>query len=293
MTSWRCRSPATERGRLRARRWCWSPVQGCSAPTWSSRCSMGPSARTARCRDCSRSWTCPTWAQACWPRRCAWTRWPSRRSWATPASRRWATGPCAPPRPRTNASARRASWAFRFSSSPRGSGPRSASRRSPPPAELAPAVDAALEHDPLVIVEAMAAGLEVECSVLGNAAARASEPGEIVIDADWYDYDAKYRPGGMELVVPARISESARARVQELRRRGLPSGRCRRDGARGLLRGRGDRAGERAEHDPGLHLDERLRQVVRGLGRCLRRISSRSCCTWPLDRHADERGYRF
>ena len=82
--------------------------------------------------------------------------------------------------------------------------------------ELPAAVHAALEHDPLVIVEAMAPGLEVECSVLGNAEARASQPGEIVIDADWYDYDAKYRPGGMELVVPARISEHARARVQEL-----------------------------------------------------------------------------
>src|SRR4029453_7382562 len=29
--------------------------------------------------------------------------------------------------------------------------------------------------------------------------------------ADWYDYDAKYTPGGMELVVPARVSEAARA----------------------------------------------------------------------------------
>ena len=84
------------------------------------------------------------------------------------------------------------------------------------PDELGPALAAAFEHDPLVIVEAMAHGLEVECSVMGNGEPVASEPGEIVIQSDWYDYEAKYTPGGMELVVPARIDDAARARVREL-----------------------------------------------------------------------------
>jgi D-alanine-D-alanine ligase len=52
--------------------------------------------------------------------------------------------------------------------------------------------------------------------VLGDTEARASEPGEIVLRAEWYDYAAKYEPGGMELIVPARISPQARARVREL-----------------------------------------------------------------------------
>ena len=82
--------------------------------------------------------------------------------------------------------------------------------------ELDPALDEAFAHDSLVIVEAFSAGVEVECSVLGNGRPEASEPGEIVIDADWYDYEAKYRPGGMELVIPARISAEDRARVREL-----------------------------------------------------------------------------
>jgi D-alanine-D-alanine ligase len=43
-----------------------------------------------------------------------------------------------------------------------------------------------------------------------------SVPGEISIEAEWYDYEAKYTPGGMELIVPARISDVARARVTEL-----------------------------------------------------------------------------
>ncbi len=86
-------------------------------------------------------------------------------------------------------------------------------------AQLRPALIAAFAHDPLVIVEAAASGLEVECSVLGNDEPIASLPGEILLasgESGWYDYDAKYTPGGMQLIVPARISDRARARVQEL-----------------------------------------------------------------------------
>jgi D-alanine-D-alanine ligase len=82
--------------------------------------------------------------------------------------------------------------------------------------ELDAAIERAFAHDPLVIVEAMAPGIEVECSVLGSDEPIASEPGEITYEADWYDYEAKYTPGGMELVVPARISPAARDRVREL-----------------------------------------------------------------------------
>lgn len=111
------------------------------------------------------------------------------------------------------------------------------------------AIEQALAHDELAIVEAVAPGVEVECGVLGlpsrvgaggsvegvlperaseharedataracsGVAALASEPGEIVFPGEFYDYEAKYTPGGMELVVPARISSTARARVREL-----------------------------------------------------------------------------
>jgi D-alanine-D-alanine ligase len=83
-------------------------------------------------------------------------------------------------------------------------------------ADLGPALDQAFEHDARAIVEAMAGGLEVECSVIGDREPVASEPGEIEISADWYDYEAKYTPGGMELVVPARIPDAVRERVREL-----------------------------------------------------------------------------
>jgi D-alanine-D-alanine ligase len=85
--------------------------------------------------------------------------------------------------------------------------------------ELSGALAQAFAHDPRVIVEASAPGIEVECAVLGHTLdARASTPGQIVLlkGAGWYDYEAKYEPGGMELRVPARISESATARLRAL-----------------------------------------------------------------------------
>jgi D-alanine-D-alanine ligase len=83
-------------------------------------------------------------------------------------------------------------------------------------AELRGALEGAFEHDPLVIVEAMARGIEVECSVLGNDEPEASVPGQIVLGADWYDYEAKYEAGGMELRVPPDLPDAARERVREL-----------------------------------------------------------------------------
>ena len=84
--------------------------------------------------------------------------------------------------------------------------------------ELPAAVETALGYDTLVIAEAMSDGLEVECSVLGNDEPEASVPGEIVLTggADWYDYEAKYSDGGMELVVPARIPDAVAAEVRRL-----------------------------------------------------------------------------
>ena len=84
--------------------------------------------------------------------------------------------------------------------------------------DLPGALEEAFAHDPIVIAEAMSHGLEVECSVLGNEEPEASQPGEISIQADWYDYEAKYTPGGMELIVPARIPDPVRERVRDLAR---------------------------------------------------------------------------
>ena len=82
--------------------------------------------------------------------------------------------------------------------------------------ELAPAVELARRHDDKVLIEEGIDGVEVECGVLGNRNAIASVVGEIVAHADWYDYSAKYDEGGMELVIPARISTESDAEVRRL-----------------------------------------------------------------------------
>jgi D-alanine-D-alanine ligase len=85
-------------------------------------------------------------------------------------------------------------------------------------AELDAALEGAFAHDPLAIVEAFSPGLEVECAVMGLYEAEASVPGEVALvgGAEWYDYEAKYAPGGVELIVPARVADDVAAEVRRL-----------------------------------------------------------------------------
>ncbi len=78
------------------------------------------------------------------------------------------------------------------------------------------AVALARRHDDKVLIEELLEGIEVECGVLGNRDPIASQVGEIVAHAEWYDYSAKYDEGGMELVIPARISQEATDRVRSV-----------------------------------------------------------------------------
>ena len=93
--------------------------------------------------------------------------------------------------------------------------------------ELAAGVALAFAHDEKVLVEEFVPGTEVEVGVLGNARPVASLPGEIAVTRnEWYDYEAKYADGEMELVVPARISAEQTARAQELAVRAFVATEC-------------------------------------------------------------------
>ncbi len=83
--------------------------------------------------------------------------------------------------------------------------------------ELRAAVALAFEHDEKVLVEEFVSGVEVEVGVLGNREPVASLVGEIVVTHnEWYDWQAKYEEGEMDLVVPARITAAQTRRVQQL-----------------------------------------------------------------------------
>ena len=81
--------------------------------------------------------------------------------------------------------------------------------------QLTEAVELALKHDPRVIIEASSSGREIEVSVMEVESPEgrrivASSAGEITLpgaaEGEWYDYERKYKAGGMELVVPADLS---------------------------------------------------------------------------------------
>jgi D-alanine-D-alanine ligase len=83
--------------------------------------------------------------------------------------------------------------------------------------DLRRGVALAFEHDEKVLVERFVSGIEVEVGVLGNLTPIASLPGEIVVTHnEWYDYEAKYDEGEMDLVVPARLTDEQIERAQQL-----------------------------------------------------------------------------
>jgi D-alanine-D-alanine ligase len=84
--------------------------------------------------------------------------------------------------------------------------------------ELGPALDLAFAYDRKVVVEAAVKDTrELEVSILGNDEAKASAPGEIVPDREFYDYDSKYSPQSRtQLLIPAPLDAALSAEVGRL-----------------------------------------------------------------------------
>jgi D-alanine-D-alanine ligase len=82
--------------------------------------------------------------------------------------------------------------------------------------ELPAAMDEAARHDRKIVVERAVTGREIEVSVLGNDAPRASVPAEIRYGGDWYDYTTKYAEGQAQVLIPAPLPPDITRRVQEL-----------------------------------------------------------------------------
>ena len=81
--------------------------------------------------------------------------------------------------------------------------------------QFAPAVRTAFRYDNKIIIEEAIRGREIECSVLGNEKPIASLPGEIVVQHDFYSYDAKYLDDqGARLEIPARLPKKIVKEIQ-------------------------------------------------------------------------------
>ncbi len=73
--------------------------------------------------------------------------------------------------------------------------------------------DAAWAFDGMAMVEAYVAGRELTCAVMGDVALDVME---IVPSNGWYDYRAKYEPGGSRHDVPADIADALAAEIQAI-----------------------------------------------------------------------------
>ncbi|MDR2553239.1 MAG: D-alanine--D-alanine ligase [Treponema sp.] len=83
--------------------------------------------------------------------------------------------------------------------------------------EFRAALDEAFKYDTKLILEENIPGREIECSVLGNEAPRASLPGEVRASRDFYSYEAKYIDAeGAALEIPARLPGVQIRNIQEL-----------------------------------------------------------------------------
>lgn len=71
-------------------------------------------------------------------------------------------------------------------------------------------------YDDEVLFEAFISGREMECAILGNADAKASKVGEIIVQGhDFYSFDAKYVDAdGARLIIPATTSPELLAEIQ-------------------------------------------------------------------------------
>ncbi len=84
-------------------------------------------------------------------------------------------------------------------------------------AALAGALDLAFRYDRKVVVERGLAVREIEVAVLGNDRPRASLPGEVVPDREFYDYDSKYAADSHTgLLIPAPLAPEQTAEAQRL-----------------------------------------------------------------------------
>ncbi len=82
--------------------------------------------------------------------------------------------------------------------------------------DLPEAVEAALAHDTIAVVERAVDAREIEVPVLGNRQPRAALPGEVVPGHEFYDYEDKYVDDSCTLMTPADLDGALTIRVQKL-----------------------------------------------------------------------------
>lgn len=82
--------------------------------------------------------------------------------------------------------------------------------------ELKEMIKIASKYDKKILVEQGIVGHEVECAVLGNEEAIASNVGEIKSAEEFYSFDAKYKNQESRTLIPAEISKENQEKIRKL-----------------------------------------------------------------------------
>ncbi len=83
--------------------------------------------------------------------------------------------------------------------------------------DLKEAIDSAFRYDTKVIIERGVVGREIEVAVLDGPSA--SVPGEVIVETEFYTYEAKYSDESSRFEAPAQLPRSASAEVRALAER--------------------------------------------------------------------------
>ena len=83
------------------------------------------------------------------------------------------------------------------------------------PEEVEEALKESFQHDREVLIETYIKGTELTVSVLGNDDPVALPVIKIVPQAEFYDFQSKYAPGGSQHICPAPLSPEETERVQK------------------------------------------------------------------------------
>jgi D-alanine-D-alanine ligase len=82
---------------------------------------------------------------------------------------------------------------------------------------LEAAIKEASKHDAKILVEqGLSNAREIEVAVLGNEDLVISEPGELGLTQDFYDYDEKYKNNRTQVTIPAKIDDKTKQEIEIL-----------------------------------------------------------------------------
>ncbi|MGT2929888.1 D-alanine--D-alanine ligase [Streptococcus dentasini] len=80
--------------------------------------------------------------------------------------------------------------------------------------ELRAALELALKYDSRILIEQGVKAREIEVGILGNTDVKTTQPGEVVKDVAFYDYEAKYIDNKITMDIPAKVSEEIMTKMQ-------------------------------------------------------------------------------